>query len=99
MVKPPYLHHLDFPILSAALIFLTKLPEIQESTNATSGEASAKLSGTVAIPTLKGVIAQFRYVGAQVGVASFIIRFSEFTLPGTHEKAAARFCKRICWVS
>ena len=36
-------------------------------------------------------MAQFCYVGAQVGVASFIIRFSEFTMSGTHEKAAARF--------
>ena len=37
------------------------------------------------------MIAQFFYVGAQVGVASFIIRFAEFTLPGTHEKAAAHY--------
>ena len=37
------------------------------------------------------MIAQFLYVGAQVGVASFIIRFAEFTLPGTHEKAAAHY--------
>jgi MFS transporter, FHS family, L-fucose permease len=38
-----------------------------------------------------GVLAQFCYVGAQVGVASFIIRFAEHALPGTHEKAAARY--------
>ncbi|MGA8345241.1 MAG: hypothetical protein WB781_25145, partial [Candidatus Sulfotelmatobacter sp.] len=49
-------------------------------------------SGTFAFPHLvKGVLAQFFYVGAQVGVASFIIRFTEFTLPGTHEKAAAHY--------
>jgi FHS family L-fucose permease-like MFS transporter len=40
---------------------------------------------------IKGVIAQFFYVGARVGVASFIIRFAEFTPPGTHEKAAAHY--------
>jgi FHS family L-fucose permease-like MFS transporter len=40
---------------------------------------------------IKGVIAQFFYVGAQVGVASFIIRFSEFTMPGTFEKTAAHY--------
>jgi FHS family L-fucose permease-like MFS transporter len=40
---------------------------------------------------IKGVVAQFCYVGAQVGVASFIIRFSEFTLTGTHEKVAAHY--------
>src|SRR5256885_12157110 len=32
-----------------------------------------------------GVLAQFFYVGAQVGVASFIIRFAEHTLPGLSE--------------
>jgi FHS family L-fucose permease-like MFS transporter len=30
-------------------------------------------------------------VGAQVGVASFIIRFAERQLPGTHEKVAAHY--------
>ena len=54
--------------------------------------ADAKLSGTLSFPHLiKGVIAQFFYVGAQVGVASFIIRFAEFTMPGTHEKVAAHY--------
>jgi FHS family L-fucose permease-like MFS transporter len=42
---------------------------------------------------LKGVVAQFFYVGAQVGVASFIIRFAQFTLPGTPEKHAANYLK------
>ena len=40
---------------------------------------------------MKGVIAQFCYVGAQVGVASFIIRFAEHSIPGTHEKMAAHY--------
>jgi FHS family L-fucose permease-like MFS transporter len=37
------------------------------------------------------VLAQFFYVGAQVGVGSFIIRFTEYTLPGVHEKDAAHY--------
>jgi FHS family L-fucose permease-like MFS transporter len=36
-------------------------------------------------------MAQFFYVGAQVGVASFIIRFAEYSTPGTHEKVAAHY--------
>lgn len=92
MVKTPYLVITAIFLLIGVLIFFTKLPEIRESTDATSGDTNSKLSGTLAFPHLiKGVLAQFCYVGAQVGVASFIIRFSEFTLAGTHEKVAARF--------
>ncbi len=92
MVKAPYLVITGIFLLIAVLIFVTKLPEIQESSDASATGANAKVGGTLAFPHLiKGVVAQFCYVGAQVGVASFIIRFSEFTLAGTHEKAAARF--------
>jgi FHS family L-fucose permease-like MFS transporter len=37
------------------------------------------------------VIAQFLYVGAQVGVTSFFIRFVEHAWPGTPEKKAADY--------
>jgi len=90
-VRTPYLVITGLFLFVALLIFLTKLPEIRESDGGLSAQ-NARLSGTVAFPHLiKGVIAQFFYVGAQVGVASFIIRFAEFTLPGTHEKAAAHY--------
>jgi MFS transporter, FHS family, L-fucose permease len=90
MVKLPYVCITVVFLLVALLIFLTKLPEIREEHLDRAG--GAKLSGTLAHPHLiRGVIAQFLYVGAQVGVASFIIRFSEFTLPGTHEKSAAHY--------
>jgi len=92
MVKTPYLVITGVFLFVALLIFLTKLPEIRESSMEGVETADAKLSGTFAFPHLiKGVLAQFLYVGAQVGVASFIIRFAEFTLPGTHEKAAAHY--------
>lgn len=90
MVKVPYVCITAVFIFVAILIFITKLPEIRETSE--SDQGSARLSGALAQPHLvKGVIAQFLYVGAQVGVASFIIRFTEFTLPGTHEKAAAHY--------
>jgi hypothetical protein len=38
---------------------------------------------------VKGVVAQFCYVGAQVGVASFIIRFAQHISPGLTQKSAA----------
>ncbi len=87
MVKTPYLVITGVFLFVALLIFLTKLPEIRETSTDGLDTADAKLSGTLAFPHLiKGVLAQFFYVGAQVGVGSFIIRFAEFTLPGTHEK-------------
>lgn len=90
MVKLPYVIITVLFLFVALLVLITKLPEIRE-THAETGDA-ASLRGTFAHPHLiKGVIAQFLYVGAQVGVASFIIRFAEFTLPGTHEKSAAHY--------
>jgi FHS family L-fucose permease-like MFS transporter len=92
MVKAPYLIITGVFLLVALLTFLTKLPEIRETSTEVLETSNAKLSGTLAFRHLiKGVVAQFFYVGAQVGVASFIIRFAEFTLPGTHEKAAAHY--------
>jgi len=38
-----------------------------------------------------GVFAQFAYVGAQVGVWSFLIRYTQFNFPGTSEKSAAEY--------
>jgi MFS transporter, FHS family, L-fucose permease len=91
LVRTPYLVITCIFLFVAVLIFLTKLPEIRES-SAEGSTTTAKLGGTFAFRHLvRGVIAQFFYVGAQVGVASFIIRFTEFTLPGTREKAAAHY--------
>jgi FHS family L-fucose permease-like MFS transporter len=92
MVKIPYLVITGVFLFVALLIFLTKLPEIREASADGVETSKATLRGTFAFRHLvKGVIAQFFYVGAQVGVASFIIRFTEFTLPGTHEKVAAHY--------
>jgi FHS family L-fucose permease-like MFS transporter len=92
MVKIPYLVITGIFLFIALLIFLTKLPEIREESSENAGAAKVDLSGTLAHKhLLLGVIAQFLYVGAQVGVGSFIIRFSEFTLPGAREKIAAQY--------
>jgi FHS family L-fucose permease-like MFS transporter len=40
---------------------------------------------------VKGVLAQFFYVGAQVGVASFVIRFAQHTVPGMTARVAAYY--------
>jgi MFS transporter, FHS family, L-fucose permease len=91
-VKVPYLVITGVFVFVALLIFFTQLPEIRESDSPETNAGKVKLAGTFSFPhLLKGVAAQFFYVGAQVGVASFIIRFAEFTAPGTHEKSAAHY--------
>jgi FHS family L-fucose permease-like MFS transporter len=91
LVKVPYLVITAIFLLVAALIYFAHLPELAARTNGESGEGSSKGSGElVAHPHLfKGVIAQFFYVGAQVGVGSFIIRFAKHTMPQTLGSMAA----------
>jgi FHS family L-fucose permease-like MFS transporter len=94
-VKIPYLVITGLFLAVAILIYCSDLPEIREE----DGEAEpATLSeGMRGLwhhkHLVKGVIAQFFYVGAQVGVASFVIRFAQYTIPGTPEKMAANYLK------
>ncbi len=75
-------------------MYFSKLPEIAAVGDREVQETEATLRRTLAHKHLaKGVLAQFFYVGAQVGVASFMIRFAEHTVPGTHEKVAANYLK------
>ena len=91
MVKLPYLAITGIFLCVAILIYFSHLPEIRESRDAEQ-LSSVRLSGIWTYAHLvKGVAAQFFYVGAQVGVASFIIRFAEQEIPGTHEKVAAHY--------
>ena len=95
MVRGPYLVITGLFLAVAALIYFSRLPEIKEAGE--EGEqdvAEQGLRGTLAHGHLvKGVIAQFFYVGAQVGVASFVIRFAQHMVPGTSEKVAANYLK------
>jgi FHS family L-fucose permease-like MFS transporter len=79
----------------AVLIYFAHLPEVRE----TNGEALAEPE---AVPQthasiwhykhlVRGVITEFFYVGAQVGVTSFVIRFTQRVLPDTPEKTAANY--------
>jgi FHS family L-fucose permease-like MFS transporter len=88
LVRIPYLVITGIFLLVAALIFFSHLPEVQEERDR-SGKG---LKNLLAHPHLvKGVVAQFFYVGAQVGVGSFVIRFVKHTMPDTPEKMAANF--------
>jgi len=84
-VQPPYLVIGLVVLLVALLLWKTKLPEINEEEESKKIDAGSIFSEK---NLLFGVLAQFFYVGAQVGIASFFIRYSHF-VAGIEEKAAA----------
>ena len=90
-VKGPYLLIAGIFILVAVFIQLTHLPEVHDASSEAEHPASSNEMGSVLSHShlVKGVLAQFFYVGAQVGVASFVIRYAQFSVPGTPEKTAA----------
>ena len=94
-VKVPYCVIAGIFLFIAVLIYLTHLPEIREpgaETDAASERSGIR--GALAHGHLvRGVIAQFFYVGAQVGVASFVIRFAQYLQPGMPAKSAANYLK------
>ncbi|MGC1485158.1 MAG: L-fucose:H+ symporter permease [Candidatus Acidiferrum sp.] len=91
MVKLPYLVITAIFLLVALLIYFAHLPEVaaKQSGDAANGPSKG-LSKVLAYPHLiKGVIAQFFYVGAQVGIGSFVIRFAKHAMPQTLDNMAA----------
>jgi MFS transporter, FHS family, L-fucose permease len=84
-IKPVYLVIAAVLILVAIAFALTRLPEIKETEGAHGTEFSL---GVLRLPHVRwAVIAEFFYVGAQVGVTSFLVRFSRYTA-GIGEKEA-----------
>jgi FHS family L-fucose permease-like MFS transporter len=90
LVKAPYLAIAGIFLFVAALIYFSNLPEVQEGLGRGAENDSAKNGDVLAHPHLvKGVVAQFFYVGAQVGVGSFAIRFAKQVMPQTLNAMAA----------
>jgi len=93
-VKLPYLVIACVFLAVALLIFFSQLPEVKEEDGGMRGETRSGLRGLWPYKhLLKGVLAQFFYVGAQIGVASFVIRFAQYTVAGIPEKHAANYLK------
>jgi len=92
-VKGPYLMIAGIFVVVAVLIQLAHLPDVHDAAAETESRGPEKSSASVlSHPHLvKGVIAQFFYVGAQVGVASFVIRYAQFSVPGTPARKAALY--------
>jgi MFS transporter, FHS family, L-fucose permease len=90
MVKVPYLVITAIFLLVAVLIYFAHLPEVTADDAGGKERTSKDLGQVRKHPHLiKGVVAQFFYVGAQVGVGSFVIRFVKHTMPQTLERMAA----------
>jgi FHS family L-fucose permease-like MFS transporter len=92
-VKGPYLVIAGIFLVLVVLFQFTHLPEVSETPMETETAGARTDSGSVLAcgHLLRGVVAQFFYVGAQVGVASFVIRLTQFSIPGTAAKLAAYF--------
>lgn len=87
-IKTPYLVIAGVVILLILLFAFTKLPEIKEDDDNMHGPVKFSANVLRHSHTRWAVIAQFFYVGAQVGVGSFFIRYANF-VNGINEKNAA----------
>jgi FHS family L-fucose permease-like MFS transporter len=86
-VRVPYALIACIFVVVAVLIITMHLPEVSEKGAQVDEKASWKRvlqQGHL----VKGVLAQFLYVGAQVGVGSFVIRFAQHSLPGLTARSA-----------
>jgi MFS transporter, FHS family, L-fucose permease len=86
-VRVPYVLIACIFVVVAVLIATMHLPEVSERGAQTDEKASWRKvfkQGHL----VKGVLAQFLYVGAQVGVGSFVIRFAQHSLPGLTARSA-----------
>ena len=95
-VRMPYLIIAGIVILVAILFFVNKIPE-GRAENGNAHSASFSFSVLKRSHVLWAVIAQFFYVGAQVGVGSFFIRFSKLVID-LPEKTAAFWWGSIAMV-
>jgi FHS family L-fucose permease-like MFS transporter len=92
-VKGPYVIMAGIFVVVGVLIQFAHLPDVRDPAAASDATSVGPSSGSVFSHShlVRGVIAQFFYVGAQVGVASFVIRYAQFSMPGTPAKMAALY--------
>lgn len=90
-VQIPYLVIGSIVLVWAVLIAIVRFPAIA---NVRADQKSGGFDvGHLARDRIfvLSVVAQFFYVGAQIGMWSFLIRYAQATVPGTPEKTAATF--------
>lgn len=88
-VGPPYVVIGTIILFWAFLIWRTKFPVEKKLTSA-GGNEKGKLSALLHYPHfIKGVVAQFFYVGAQVGTWSFMIQYLKDYMQKSEKEAGA----------
>ena len=88
-VRLPYVLIAAIFVFVAVLIVVTHLPDVVEKGGDTGADQMPSWASVLGQRHLvKGVVAQFFYVGAQVGVGSFVIRFAQHTMPGLTARMA-----------
>ncbi|RKR13229.1 FHS family L-fucose permease-like MFS transporter [Maribacter vaceletii] len=89
LVKPPYIILGGILVVIALIVVFTKLPTIKDE----EGAGKKPLLDILKFKhTLYGVGAEFFYVGAEVGIVSFIIRYAKwFNLPELTEQKSAQY--------
>src|SRR5215472_4872123 len=91
-VKLPYIVITGLLLLVAAITYFSRLPEVHESAAAEPAPAWGEFRQALRHRHLvSGTIAQFLYVGAQVGVTSFVIRFTQYSAPGMSSREASDY--------
>jgi MFS transporter, FHS family, L-fucose permease len=94
-VRMPYVVIAGIFLAVAVMISLSHLPE----PGAIDGTAKPESTGEELRDIwqfkhlVRGVVAQFFYVGAQVGVGSFVIRLAQHSVPGMLQKDASFYLK------
>jgi FHS family L-fucose permease-like MFS transporter len=90
-VQAPYIAIGIVVLALALLILVTRFPAVHESQEPKAREEAGwrELRGRWRL--CFAVVAQFFYVGAQVGVWSYLIRYAEGTIPGTVDRRAADY--------
>ena len=79
-------------LIWAVLVAIAKFPPWRGGSRPTTRTPAGGFGGLAQFPRYwLGVFAQFAYVGAQVGVWSFLIRYTQFNFPGTSERSASDF--------
>ncbi len=93
-VQGPYLVIAVVVILWAAMVFFARFPKVASRPAAEDSSAGSLRDFPALFKQryfLFGVVAQFFYVGAQVGIWSYMIRYGQFALPDTGEKTLAAY--------
>lgn len=97
MVKVPYLVIGSIVLLVFLFFLFTRLPEVKEDDEENDEKKSFSIRVFRHRHVAWAVVAQFFYVGAQVGVGSFFIRFSKYVMD-LPEKTAAMWWGFIAMV-